>query len=105
VRVDRGRDFLKNNFATEVSIAAAARKAGLSEGSFRRLFKAEYGLSPKKFLLDLRISCACRLLADTRTGILQISEECGFCNLSNFNRRFKSALKCTPAGFRKINLL
>jgi AraC-like DNA-binding protein len=50
---------------------------------------------------QLRISKACSLLINTGIPIMTISDQCGFNNVSNFNRRFLQYKKMTPSLFRK----
>jgi AraC-like DNA-binding protein len=62
------------------------------------------GKSLPTFVNELRISRACRLLSETDTSITRISQDCGFENLSNFNRQFLRHTSRTPSQYRK-NLL
>ncbi|MBQ2495965.1 MAG: helix-turn-helix transcriptional regulator, partial [Prevotella sp.] len=49
---------------------------------------------------DIRLGYASRMLVDTNLSISEISYDCGFNNLSNFNRIFKRKKGCTPKAFR-----
>ncbi len=104
-RMVSAKAFLSENFSSAIAMGDAARVAGLSEGAFRRLFKETYALSPKKYLLNLRLAEACRSLAHTRKTVLEIAFDCGFSNISNFNRRFKDAFKMSAREYRKLNFI
>lgn len=78
-----------------------ARLVNLSPDAFGRFFKSRMGKSLPTFVNELRISRACRLLSETNTSITRISEDCGFENLSNFNRQFLRHTNRTPSQYRK----
>jgi AraC-like DNA-binding protein len=54
-----------------------------------------------QFLLEVRIGNACKLLIENKMSVAQICYECGFNNLSNFNRHFKAMLNKTPLQYMK----
>jgi AraC-like DNA-binding protein len=62
--------------------------------------KKRTGKNYIEYLNDLRLGIASRYLIDTNKTIAEISFECGFNNLSNFNRIFKKRKGSTPKEFR-----
>jgi AraC-like DNA-binding protein len=90
-----------NNFKNNITIKDAAEAANLSPNSFCRYFKTRTLKTYWQFLLEIRIGHACRLLIENKGSVAQICSECGFNNLSNFNRQFKSLLKITPLQYAK----
>ncbi|MES2807715.1 MAG: AraC family transcriptional regulator [Bacteroidota bacterium] len=90
-----------NNFKKNISIKDAAAAANLSPNSFCRYFKTRTLKTYWQFLLEIRIGYACKLLIENKESISQICYECGFNNLSNFNRQFKALLKITPLQYAK----
>jgi AraC-like DNA-binding protein len=52
-------------------------------------------------LNEVRISYACRLLANTRHSISYICFDSGFQSLQNFNKQFYKLKQVTPSGYRK----
>ncbi len=80
------------------SLAALAH---ISTNHFKRFFKQRTEQSLNEFINQLRIGKACKLLINTNTLISIISEQCGFNNISNFNRRFRLVKGSTPKEFRK----
>jgi len=60
----------------------------------------ELGRPFKALLLEMRVSHACKLLVETDATIIVITQQCGFTNLSNFNRRFKAFSGTTPREYR-----
>lgn len=94
-------DFTFNNFKRELSIKEIAQVANLSPHSFCRYFKTRTLKTYWQFLLEVRIGYACRLLIENKLTVARICYECGFNNLSNFNRHFKSITKKTPLQYIK----
>jgi AraC-like DNA-binding protein len=88
------------DFADELSLADIAASAHLTPSSASRLFSKSTGSSVTIYLNVIRVNAACRLLRDTDRKISSIAVECGFANLSNFNRRFRDVKRLTPREYR-----
>ncbi len=91
-----------NNFQKHISIEKVAAAVNISPHSFCRYFKTRTMKSYWEFLLEVRLGYACKLLIENKKSIASICYECGFNNLSNFNRHFKSLLKMTPKQYLKV---
>jgi AraC-like DNA-binding protein len=52
-------------------------------------------------LLEVRLGNASRLLIDTTQSVAEVAYNCGFNNISNFNRLFRKKKSCTPKEFRE----
>jgi AraC-like DNA-binding protein len=100
-RVKKVVDYLNQHFDKPISLANVANLANMTEVSFSRFFKQHTGNSFIDNLLEIRLSHASRLLIDTHLPISQIAFNCGFNNISNFNRIFKKKKSCTPKEFRE----
>ncbi|WP_054954704.1 AraC family transcriptional regulator [Paenibacillus dakarensis] len=74
--------------------------AHLSPSRFSALFHQTVGTSPLNYLIQLRLTQAMHLLETTDMKITGIAEECGFRNLSNFNRLFKLHIGLSPSELR-----
>ena len=60
------------------------------------------GRTLSDYILDIKLGRAGRLLVDTNKTVAEICYECGFNNLSNFNRIFKGKRGYTPREFRSL---
>lgn len=100
-RLDEVLGFLRRNKAEPVTLEAAAAVAKMSPKSFCRFFKANTGKTLVEYLHELRIGEACRLLLESDKTISETAFECGFNNLSNFNRRFREIKGVTPREYRR----
>ena len=65
-----------------------------------KYFKKVMGTSFIDYLNEYRLSMASRLLLTTSDNILEIAAECGYDNLSYFNRLFKKKFGVTPSAYR-----
>ncbi|RIX60488.1 helix-turn-helix domain-containing protein [Paenibacillus nanensis] len=77
-----------------------AERAHLSASRFSSLFTQVVGTSPMDYLIQLRLSKAVELIETTDGKIIDIASECGFRNLSNFNRLFKQHIGKLPTELR-----
>ena len=94
-----------NNFHNPIHIKDVAAAANLSPHSFCRYFKTRTLKTYWQCLLEVRIGYACKLLIENKMSVAQICYECGFNNLSNFNRHFKAMLNRTPLQYTKAYML
>ena len=76
-----------------------AQKMGISEVYLRKLFISHLGITPKQYILDLRIKTAQQLLISTSKSITEISEKCGFTSVYHFCRIFKQKTSFTPTQY------
>ena len=100
-RIQKVINFLNNNYQKEIRLVDVANHVNMSEVSFSRFMKKRTGKNYIEYLNDLRLGIASRYLVDTSKTIAEISYECGFNNLSNFNRIFKKRKGYTPKEFRE----
>jgi AraC-like DNA-binding protein len=74
---------------------------GMTPSALSRFFKLRSGKTISNYIIDLRLGHATRLLADTTDSVTEICYQCGFNNISNFNRIFRKSKNCTPSEFRE----
>lgn len=80
-----------------------ARECNISEIYFRKIFTEEYKLSPKQYLIEVRINKAKQLLTDGFLKINAVASQCGFTNQYHFCRIFKEKTGLTPTEYSKHN--
>jgi len=100
-RINTVYEFIMQNFSRKLSLKEVAAVAHLSQNSFCRYFKSRIKKSLSKFLIEIRIANACKLLAETEKPIADICYECGYNNFSNFNKHFRTITHRTPLQHRK----
>lgn len=75
--------------------------AQVSAAHLSRTMRAHYGLTPTRFVTDLRLEQAASLLATTTDSVTTIAARCGFASLSYFTRSFRAAHGLAPREFRR----
>ncbi|MCY1559897.1 HTH-type transcriptional activator RhaS [compost metagenome] len=73
----------------------------MQEVSFSRFIKKRTGKTFIDILNEIRLGHASRMLIDTTNTVFEIAYNCGFNNISNFNRVFKKKKNTTPKSFRE----
>ncbi|MGC4034538.1 MAG: AraC family transcriptional regulator [Chitinophagaceae bacterium] len=101
VRIGKTYEHMNKNFDRVISLNEVAKLANMSEASFSRFFKSHTGITFIDSLTEIRLGHASRMLIDTSLSVAEIAYNCGFNNISNFNRIFKKKKKCTPKEFRE----
>lgn len=85
-------------------MAVLADKVHMTEEGLSRYFRQRTRKSISEVIQEIRIGEAKRLLLQTDLQIGSIAYDCGFQNLSNFNRQFRKIATLTPAEYRKAEL-
>ena len=83
-----------------MDVPSLARTAGLSPYHFLRTFERVTGTTPHQYLLRTRLREAARRIASGRERIIDVAIDCGFGDVSNFNRTFRAEFGVTPRQFR-----
>ena len=100
-RILKVKNFISKNYMDELRLPELASLAGMCSSAFSRFFKLHTGRNISEYIIDLRLGYAARMLVDTAKSISEIGFDCGFNNLSNFNRIFKKKKGCSPSEFRE----
>lgn len=92
---------IEADYDKRLSVDDMAAECGYSTSHFMRWFKEAAGIGFSGYLIEYRLEKAAYALCNSDTTILEISEQTGFENLSNFYRLFKKRYEMTPNQFRK----
>ena len=92
--------YIATHYAEELSTDTLADMMHVSRSHFFRLFREINGLSPKDYIIRLRVMAAMHMLGSTSTDVLEIAQTCGFNNLSNFYTAFKRITGKSPIQYR-----
>ncbi len=93
--------WLSAHYAEALRVADAAGVCSFSASHFMRWFRQMTGQSFVAFLNEYRLNAAAEALQATDETVLTIASQCGFENLSYFNRAFKAHFGMTPREYRK----
>jgi PAS domain S-box-containing protein len=87
-------------YAEDLDVAQLARLAGLSVSQLDRRFKRLFQMTPREFVLRVRLNAACRMLASTEDSITDIALRTGFYDQSHFTKHFRRQIGVTPRSYR-----
>ena len=99
-RIDKVMAYSRLNFHKPITLSEVARLTNMTESAFSRFFKLRTGITFIDSLIEIRLGHASRKLIETTESISEIAYNCGFNNISNFNRIFKKKKGCTPKELR-----
>lgn len=101
-RIARVEEYIRTHFEEDIRLATLAEIAGMTPTAFSRFFSVRAGRSLTDYIIDIRLGVAARQLIDSTKTVAEISFECRFNSLANFNRIFKKKKGVTPSEFREM---
>ena len=93
--------YLQEHYMDTIDIGQLADQLGFNSAYLTRLFSKYAGVTPLKYLTNIRIKEARRLLADTSLPISEIGERVGYPDQFHFSKTFRKAAGVNPSAFRK----
>jgi AraC-like DNA-binding protein len=97
LRIRRALAFIDASYSEPLSLDAIAKVAGMSRFHFGRMFEAQVGKSPYRYLVDVRIARAAALLRTGRVSVTEAALSVGFNDLGRFGRSFKARFGVAPS--------
>ncbi len=94
-------EYVMKNFRQKIQLDELAKLLHMTPTSFSRYFSKKNNMPFSKFVSELRIRHACKLLTETELPVEQICYECGFNTVSNFNRQFLEVMHKKPTQYKK----
>ena len=92
---------IHENYTSEpLRIAALSQLCSITPEYFRSIFKSIYGISPKSYINNLKISRAKELLSSGMYSVTESAILSGYTDMSHFSREFKKATGVSPILFR-----
>lgn len=85
----------------DMSVEALARRAGYSTPYFSRAFAAVVGEGPASWILSKRVDRAAERLSESSARVIEIALDCGFNDVTTFERAFRRRTGLTPSAFRR----
>lgn len=96
-------DFMELHATEGITVQQVADFAGVHRSYFSGVFTAQVGISPVKYILNIRMEKAQRLLRETDATITEIALSLGYPSLYTFTRAFKNCFNVSPLAVRKRN--
>ncbi|MFV0529063.1 MAG: helix-turn-helix domain-containing protein [Lachnospiraceae bacterium] len=94
-------DFVQNHYMHPIEVEQIAEASSISKRECLRCFDSIIGISPKQYVIELRIQKAKELLSSTSLSILETCERCGFQDQSYFTKTFREKTGSPPGKWRK----
>ncbi|MFY0630597.1 MAG: helix-turn-helix domain-containing protein [Flavobacteriaceae bacterium] len=95
--------FTMNHFHQVITLDEISQVAAMTKNAFCKYFKKRTNKTYVQFLNELRIENASKLLLNkNELSVAEVAYQCGFGNLSNFNRQFKTVKKKTPSQYKQF---
>ncbi len=101
-RTEAAIAFIRGNLSASLSVGEVAGAVFCSAGHLTECFKREMGISVAKYIDDLLMFEARKLLADDKTAVGDVSAALGFCDQFYFSRLFTKRFSITPREYKKI---
>ncbi|NQV31380.1 MAG: AraC family transcriptional regulator [Phycisphaeraceae bacterium] len=93
--------YINNDYPKDIRVETLAQMVHLSISQFERKFKRLVHMSPIKYITQIRLNAACKLLSHTSRPITQVAIQTGFYDHSHFSTKFKQQLGISPTEYRK----
>jgi AraC-like DNA-binding protein len=100
-RMNKVYAYVLKNYKEKVSLDDAANIVCMTPTSFSRYFTKKNNKTFSRFVSEIRVKHACKLLTETDKTVAQVSLACGFNTLSNFNKQFKEIMLKRPFEYKK----
>lgn len=94
---------IENRYHEPLTIERLAAYCNINRSYLCRLFKGTYGIGPKEYLLNFRMSIAASLLCNSQTSIKVVGISVGYENQLHFSKAFKQVHGLSPAKWRLEN--
>lgn len=93
-------EYIEKNYMESITLEQLSQVSGMSKNGIIAMFKRLYGMTPVKYMNNLRLYKACELLKNTDMPISQLAYQCGFADSNYFARVFKEQRGMTPREYR-----
>ena len=101
IRLNKICTYTLSNYKKDITLEEISSISNLTVTSFCRYFKLMTNKTFYDFLIEIRVSHACRMLIEDMRSTEIICFDCGFNNISNFYRHFKKVTKITPLQYKR----
>jgi len=99
--IDEIKFYIDINYAENLKLKEIAAHFGIHQNYLTRSFHDKFGISPKKYLTNLKLKKAARLLTTTELSIFIIASSLGFDDQLAFSKIFKTYYNLSPSEYRK----
>ena len=99
--VDIMQRYICSQFSKKICLQDVAKSAHISKSHASYIFRKETGISINRYILDVRMQRAVKMLRYTGKSISEIAAKTGFPDIYYFSRAFKREMNLSPSEFRE----
>jgi AraC-like DNA-binding protein len=101
-RINDTLQYISANYQNSIKLSEIASQFHMSTTAFCNFFKRKTGKTVITYINEYRVAKSCKMLISSDKNVGEIAFECGFNNISNFNRTFKSIIGKSPRTYRVL---
>ncbi len=101
VYVDSAIDYIKHYVYKNITVVEIAEYLNIDRSYLTSLFKKHHGMSPKQYILNVKMRTACDFLSDTEYDVTKIAQSVGYDDLYVFSHAFKKVIGVSPTVYRR----
>ncbi len=94
-------EYVSERYGEDIEVADLAAHISLSVSQLQREFSRLFGITPVRYIREVRIGVARHQMATSDDSLATIANHCGFYDQSHFTRQFKNSTGMTPMEYRK----
>jgi AraC-like DNA-binding protein len=95
-------DLARTGYADHLKVEDLATAAGMTSDQLERAMKRVVGMSPKQYMVRVRLDAAAHMIATTDLTIAQVAARCGFFDQSQLSRQMKAIIGLNPGDYRAM---
>ena len=99
VTVQLAKDFIRNNYRTDITIEEIAKNANVTPNYLSAIFQKEEKMTTKRYLTKIRMTQAMSLLQSGKMKVKDVSEAVGYPNQLHFSNEFKKYFGKSPISY------
>ncbi|CAM3042717.1 AraC family transcriptional regulator [Paenibacillus sediminis] len=102
-KIERCKKFIEMHYAEPIGLKEMAEVAGISKFHLTRDYESRLGVTPVRYLNEVRLTHAVKLLLSTNDNLETIARRTGFSNANYFGKVFRKHMGIPPAAYRENN--
>ncbi|MBQ8145504.1 MAG: helix-turn-helix transcriptional regulator [Clostridia bacterium] len=102
--ISKSLNYIKEFYSKPITVSELAKLENMCPTSYNLCFKQIMGVTPTKYIINLRIDAGKELLEFSDLPISEIASMCGYADFNFFSRAFKKVTGKTPSQYRKSTI-
>lgn len=103
LKIEQCKQFIEQHYMEQIGLKEMAEVAGQSKYHFSREYERRLGITPVRYLTEVRLAHAVKLMMSTESNLEEIAQKSGFSNANYFGKVFRKYMGVSPGIFRENN--